>query len=429
MMNRKTAMTLFAGGISALFAANALAATPSERDYAPELASDAAKRSSYLADGGTSGFSNGKFFISDGSRANRLDIWGFTKLRYTMNFRDVPAGSTEEDFTHGFSMRETQILFGGNIWDPALYWQVQTSFNDNGDFTLKNAYVDYKWDNGLSIRVGQFKLPLLREELVMDSQLMTIERSIMNSVFTGGRAQGIGVKYQQDQWRVMGAFSDGADTVNTPFDSTAEADWAFTGRGEYMFMGTGWDRFDGQSAFHGTEQALMAGAAFHYQSGGSTGATGGATPDVKAWEFTVDGTYQNDGWNAFAAFVYRSTDLPVGDSVNDYGFVAQGGYFFTDQLEGYARWDAVFPDDSNDPNADPFNTLSLGINYFISPNSHAAKFTAQFSYFLDSTVTDDGDGGFTSATGNLVSADTNHSLLDSSEDGQFAVTLQLQVAF
>lgn len=424
MMNRKTAMTMFAGGLFAI-TASAMAATPSE-----ELQADAAKRSSYLAEGGTSGFSNGHYFISDGTRANRLELWGFTKLRYTMNFRDVPDGSTEEDFTHGFSMRETQLIFGGNIWDPAMYWQVQTSFNDAGDFTLKNAYIDYKWDNGLSLRVGQFKLPLLREELVSDYMLGTIERSIMNSVFSGGRAQGVGIKYQQDQWRVMGAFSDGADTVNTPFDSTAEADFAFTARGEYIFMGgSNWDRFDGQSSFHGADTAVMAGAALHYQDGGSTGATGGATTDVSAWQFTLDCTAQGDGWNGFGAFVYRNVEPPVGDSVNDFGFVLQGGYFFTDQLEGFARWDGVFPDDSDAAPADPFNTLSLGVNYFISPNSHAAKFTAQLNYFLDGTLTDDGDGGTTSSTGGLVGADTNHSLLDTTEDGQFALTLQLQGAF
>src|SRR5690606_6952326 len=113
---------------------------------------------------------------------------------------------------------------------------------DGGAAVLEEAWAQYNFGNGWKARWGQFKLPLLREELVSSSRQLAVERSFVNEFFTQDRSQGIELSYEQEDWRFAFAFSDGLDTENTDINSDAENDYAFTGRFEYKMAGT-WSRF------------------------------------------------------------------------------------------------------------------------------------------------------------------------------------------
>jgi hypothetical protein len=104
------------------------------------------------------------------------------------------------------------------------------------------------------------------------------------------------------------------------------------------------------------------------------------------------------------------------DDFDDVGVVVQGGLFFTDQLEGIARWSAVFPD-SNRANDQDYSDVALGMNYYIVPESHAAKFTAVVVYAFDAT------------NDSIVATSNGHNLFASDEDGQIGLTFQLQLLF
>lgn len=386
-----------------------MASTDLGRAYEAELVADAATHASLLADGdapATSGWAKGKFFIGGGD--NTLNIDGFIQARYLMNFRDNQPGNG--DFTEGFQMRRTRIIFGGTIWSKALTYYIQSEFSrSTGDLGLLDAYGRYNFDNGVYVRWGQYKLPVLREESVADTLQLTVERSTVNAVFNQGRSQGVGVGYAGKQFRLMGEFSDGLNTFNTDFTSAAEADFALTGRGEWMFAGEDFKRFDDSTSWKGDAFAAMAGASIHYQSGGETN----ATVDRDIFLGTADVSIEGDGWNAFAEGVWRNTDVP-GTSTDDFGFVVQGGFFVSDQAEVFARYDVVVPDVG-----DNFNTLTGGVNYYVSPHSHVAKFSADLLYYFDATTN----------TPILGQTNTGIGLLPSAEEGEVAVRLQMQLLF
>jgi hypothetical protein len=412
---RSSVLLLCCAGVAA-------SAQDAARAYEAELAADAASRTSLAGEGGGAGYEKGKFSIYDGSKSNLLWIAGHIQTRYEMNFRDEDSVANDsDDFTHGFSIRRTRLRFGGNIWDKALTYQVQLDGDrSTGDITVIDAYAQYKYENGIAVRWGQFKLPFLREESISDNLQLAAETSVTHSVFTQSRSQGVQIEKTADNWRIVGAFSDGFRTLNTSFDSAAESDYALTARFDWMFAGNDFKRFDDFTSFRNQEFAGDVGFAVHYQSGGETG----GTLDRNSLSATLDTQLEGKGWNAFAAAIYRdSEDDSVSDQQHrqDYGLVIQGGLFVSDQAELFARGDILWQDSDRRPAPtadDTFRTITGGVNYYISPESHAFKFTGEVQYYIDP----ESDSA-------LVGRSTALGLLPDTEGGQFHLRLQLQVMF
>jgi hypothetical protein len=88
--------------------------------------------------------------------------------------------------------------------------------------------------------------------------------------------------------------------------------------------------------------------------------------------------------------------------------------FVSDQVELFGRYDVILPDVG-----DSFNTLTAGVNYYVSPHSHAAKFTADVVYYFDDTT----------GTPILNGTNTGINLLPEQDGGEWGVRLQMQVLF
>lgn len=420
-MNMRRLWTM--GLVLASGAATALAADPSDltRAQQAELMADAAARTSAAPSGGW-------FNISDGSGNYNLNIGGWTQFRYVMNWRDDPESTDAHDsgFTSGFEVTRTRLQLSGNVINPDLKFKIEGEFERNdGPFVLKDAWGSYKFGNGLTLKWGQFKPGLLREDLVGDTKGLAVDRSVMHGVFRQDRSQGLELSYRGDSFGATFGFNDGLRTPNTPYTSPAEADYAFTGRLEFKWAGD-WKQFDDMTSFRGSEHAGMIGLAGHYQHSGNTAAMAGgvpvAVPQASLFEYTVDASFEANGWNLYGAFVGRHTEPDQGDGLDDFGFVAQGGLFVTDQLEPFVRYDVVFPDDERGSgNDEDFHTITVGANYYISPESHAAKFSADVQLFLEAPS----ENGLVRPIANGGAL----ALQPSSEDTQFAIRLQFQLMF
>lgn len=407
MLNRKIGMTIVAGSVLVLTQA-ALALTPQS-----EVLSDASSRVSLA--GETGGFEGGKFFLSDGTKANRINFGGFAQFRYQHSFVDATAPA--EDFTHGFQIRKVRFELGGSVGDPNLSFLVNFDFSDTngGAAEIRDAWAKYHFGNGLYLRGGQYKTAMTREELISDSAQLLVERSLTNGVFSWGRSQGVGLEgTASEQFRWFVDFTDGPSSDNTEYDSAGEADFGIVGRVEFLALGKSFDGVKQFSSWSGTTETTgIVGLALGYASGGDTGAGAGPTTDGTIFQASLDTQWGGDGWNGFAAGHFRSTDDST-TTFDDMGISVQGGYFFQENLEGFARLDSIIPDDVNGD--DPFTTISGGINYYLVPKSQASKVTAQVNYYLDNT-----------ANNSLVGVGTNNNLLASAEDGQLAIVFQWQM--
>ena len=394
-MRHSTVLVASAGAALVLSASAFAQSADQVRAYEGELLADSAGRTSLL------GAANG----------NGVKVGGQVQFRFIANGRDdVPA--PDEDFTSGFQTRRTKIWVDANVTEEWSAKIVGAFSRSNGNFVLEDVIAKYKANDNTDVQFGQFKLPMLREESVSSTSQLAADRSPMNATFTQGRSQGIMLTHTADDFRVFFAFSDGLNTANTEFNSMAEADWAFTGRGEYKWAGD-WKQFRDFTSFQNSENAGMVGVAAHYQGGGSTG---GPTADFDVIQLTADVSFEGNGWNAFGAVVWRNTDPGSGgDSFDDIGVLVQGGWFMNATWELFGRFDAVIADGDRPGDPDDFYTITAGVNHYLIENSHAAKVTVDLQYFLDAQA----DG--------IVAANPGIGLLGSGEDGQWALRGQLQL--
>lgn len=451
-MNLTKRLGLIVGAAASLSSAMAQTAMDQSRAYQNELFSDSARQVNQRAAGAFS-----------------VNLHGYQQTRFNINSRDD--ASLDNDMATGFSNARTRINLEGNVFSEDWGYFVQFGFGDdtvvgappalgggsggaaagpgNGVF-LEDAYGTYKAGDGWAVKFGQFKRSFLREAIVADYQQLAVDRSVTNQAFTLGRVQGVEGSYSADSFRIMFGMSDGLRTANTDYVSPAEADFAFTARGEYMWAGA-WTQASDFTSWQNSAFFGMVGGAVHYQTGGGTFNTAaGTTPpgvassdpsDVDVLALTADVSVKGNGWNAFGAIIYTSTDganAPAGGypypgtgtptgvgatSMDDLGIVAQGGIFVAPQWELFGRIDIIMPDSNRTPASgtpvgdDEFTTLGFGVNYYISPDSHAAKFTAQAQFFLDKQTT------------GIAPASTLSGLLGSAQDSQFAITAQMQLVF
>jgi hypothetical protein len=222
-------------------------------------------------------------------------------------------------------------------------------------------------------------------------------------------------------FRVTGAISDGAAAANTPFNSSAESDYAITARVDVKAMGSDWNRFSDETSFQSqTEMALRVGGGVHFQDGGETG----GTIDQQIFVYTLDAQIEGGGWNAFGAFYGSTVDSGGATDTDLFGGILQGGIFVTDQVELFARWNAVFFDSSAAAGGadDDCHFAEAGVTYYVSPESHAFKVSFFAGYAFNDTTPLFGAGG-------LLEGSTRSGFLGDSEDGEIAIGAEASILF
>jgi len=432
-MSQTKRFVLLAGAALSLGSVNAALAqqstSPDEvRAVVAEMLSDAESRSSLLADAGH----DSKGFMISGEGFT-LRVGGQLQFRYLMNFRDddnTIGARAGDDFEPGFQTRRTKLWFGGNIVNEKWKYYVRGAFDrgDGGSFNLEEAFVNYEFGSGVYAKFGQFKSQFLREENVSSTKQLAVERSVTNEIFNQDYSQGIEMGYKADAWRMSAAFTDGFGSRNTDFTSTAEADWALTGRAEFKLAGADWDQFDDFTAQQGGKFGALLGVAVHYQDSANSANPGDI--DSQYLSYTFDISVEGGGWNAFGAFVGRNQDTrgPVGagdnDATDDFGAVIQAGVRVAANTEIFGRWDGIFLDeDTVGDDEDNLHFLTFGVNQYFA--GHAAKGTLDVVYALNETGNLVGASAF--SNGGFPSTSTG--LLGDSEDGEVVVRLQFQLLF
>ena len=379
---------------------------------------------------------------------NTMYVFGSAQVRYYANFRDDADGEGDairESYTGGFENNLTRLGVKGSVWDKAFTYQVRGEFGNDGNFGLETAFAGYAMDNGFGITAGQMKHPLLRESMIDNEYQLGVSRSVTEGLFGGGYTQGIQLSYASDAIRFMGGLTDGAASANTDFNSRDEADYALNLRVDFKAMGASWEQFDDFTSWKSAEgTGVVIGGALHWQDGGSTGARNPvdadgvadeaifSTDDEQLLVYTLDAQFEGQGWNAFGAFVGSKLDTEDGDSSN-FGGVIQAGFFVTDQVELFGRWDGIFwdndiPNAEGDGSADDSHFLTAGVNYYLSPESHAAKFSFNVIYALKSTAEPAIEVEGEDEPVSLLPLDGT-GLLGQQDDGEFGLIAQLQVMF
>ena len=385
------------------------------RGLVHDVLADADTRASLLQSGMTAGYDRGfRIGSSDGNFMLRLN--GQLQTRWNYSYQSGGAGPDGDRHRSGFETTRAKLWFSGHIVNPDWQYVLETGLNDGtGEWSVLDAYIKHNLCNGWSLKAGQFMAPLLREELMDSRYQLAVERSIFNQLLTGGRTTGIALGYEADQFRFVGSYNDGANQAGTrwsqgpgPQATDGSTEYSFTARGELLLSGN-WDQFKEFRSAPGEEQGVMIGAAIHVQEDEYGTAFNNEATFVVV---TGDVSAKFGGFNLFGAVAYANLDPKEGASNDFWGFVAQGGFHFTDQWEGFLRYEWADLDNIKD-----LSILTWGVNYYFA--DHNAKFTADMGYsFNELEIL-----GTNLADGNIAGyrADT--------DSGQFVVRTQLQLAF
>ncbi len=385
------------------------------RGLVHDVLADADTRASLLQSGVNAGYDK-NFFIGSADGNYLLKVSGQVQIRWVYNMQDDDSG--DDDDRWGFENRRTKVRFAGHVFDPTWQYNVLGAFDrDGGSFVLDEGFITKDLENGWKIRLGQFKLPFLREELVSSSKQLAVERSLVNEEFNQDRAQGVEASYTADQWRVAMAYSDGFFPGGVGTDNTAwsaeDTEWAFTGRAEFLAMGT-WNQFDDMSGWRGDETGVLIGAAIHYQNDEyGTSAPFGNDAEVEALHLTGDVSVDLDGVGLYAALVYRNLDSDAAAAdLDQLGFVIQGGFFISEDWELFGRYEWG---DFDIAGLEDLSVLTVGVTKYW--DRHNLKWSSDVGFALDpveAVWASDGAGWRTDST---------------DEDGQVVIRSQLQLLF
>jgi len=344
----------------------------------------------------------------------RIKLEGQIQFRYQTNLRDdAGLAVPDNDTTTGFVLRRVKV--GGKFTvTEDISGKFQLAVNRRtGEAALEIAEIDWKVADDWTVRMGQYKIPLLREALVSSKRQLATERSAIHAEFTQDYSEAVELDYKADRFRAALAISDGINSDNTLFNSAMEADFAVTGRAEYRLGEAGFKQYDQFTSFRGATRGAMIGVAGHWQTMGDTNPSLATSVDMTT--VTADLSLVGSGWNGYVAGIWRSMDVSAVSEADDFGILAQGGLFVAESDELFGRYQGFFPDDF--AGATDLHGVTIGWNHYFSPESHAAKFTLDVTYWFDPI------------TSSTIATSDGHNLMPDVNDGQLALTAQVQLLF
>lgn len=372
------------------------------RGLVHEVLADADTRASLQSDGLTAGW-NGKFFLASADGNFLLQLEGQVQTRFALNMRD---DSSEDDTQWGFEARRTKLKFGGHVVNPDWTYKIVIAMaRDDDTVVLEDAWIQKSLCEGWSARVGRFKGPFLREELVSSAKQLLVDRSAVNERYNQDRSEGIQLTWTGDRIRAAGMYGDGWRSTGTRFNQQMN-EFAVMGRGEFLADGT-WKQFDDLTSWSGDDFGLLVGAAAYYEKG-AYGTPAG--PEEETFGWTADVSIEFGGANLLAYVVGRDMDVAGTDEL---AFVVQGGIFVVpDEVELFARYEWG---DTDLPGDEDLSLFTVGVNRYWA--KHGLKWTTDLGFGLDEVT------GSWDSSGIALEDDA------AGEDGQIFVRTQLQLLF
>ncbi len=421
-MNNKTQITAAALFVAATTGFAAAGSLELDRAYASELKADAGART-----------------VLNQSNLGDVNVHVGVRFGYSYNNRSG-AALGDDDVTMGFQFSEVEVAVEGAITDN-MFGRISFDLGPNnsdstggqGTAHLEDAYMDWTVNDTFTLRVGQYIPRFSAEASISEFNMMNSYRSVTHEFLgTPSWTQGIQAQFGGDTWDFWIGFNDGFNSANTAFNAAAEADFGFNARFD-LYSDSDKARFDDQTSWRGSAAGWRVGAGFQFETNGSTNPS--FTPETDDLFFTVDGAYEGDGWAVRAAFY--ATDMESGAAEHEnMGFELGGSFFFSEQWEGFARWDALILDDDAaasevaTPGDDVQNFIAIGANYYFVPGSQAAKFTVELGMALDETADILNTAGDMGTTPIGAGPGASGFLTDSAgEDGQFMLSGTMQWLF
>ncbi|MGL1886141.1 MAG: OprO/OprP family phosphate-selective porin [Reichenbachiella sp.] len=353
-------------------------------------------------------------FIQSSDGLFKLNIGLYTQFRYNQNWRqDVP--DTEEAYSKGYNSARTRLFLEGDVTDK-LYFHFRVNVNPTGDFELMAAYLQWKLNDKMKIRMGRQFMALGREDWMYPQDLASMEFSAQD--FTYAIWSSFGFQFNHavsDKFRYWVSVGNGAYGGRRTFPAPKSSDFALTGRVEWNILGSNWDIWGDMLGRKGSEFGMLLG-------GGAAYITRSNQEDLltdakNGYQLNVDYSVSGDGYHLFTHYTNTSRTYDGSDeSISGSSFYGTFGYWLNDKVFPYLRYDMVAK--GNLPGVtETYSSPGIGVSYYPFNWSNRYKFTLEYNH-LAATV----DNTFVEADGQL-------GLVPSTFGAQQSLRFQIQFGF
>jgi phosphate-selective porin OprO/OprP len=265
-----------------------------------------------------------------------------------------------------FFLRRARLNVGGRFTEDFDYRTEIELFGSLGEVSglrgqLTDAYVTWNRYRAANIRVGQFKTPFGFEQLIADTALQPMERSMVNDRLTAGRQIGVQAAghTSDDRFAYAAGIFNGSGTNISANDNDRFMQAA---RLSYVpFTGQLLDQKARWAAAINVLRSNDKGLSIPAEIGIGTTFTGQRHAEGIDSQFQV-------GQFELAAEALREEYEPSSAShrVRSSGSYLQAGYFVIPKLQLLGRYETFQPDTANE--ASTTKATLLGLNYLIRHN-------------------------------------------------------------
>ena len=247
-----------------------------------------------------------------------------------------------------------------------------TAESTTGLATLEDYYVDYVPYDFFGIKVGQFKVPFLMQELTSSGKQQFVDRSLSTGVFNLGRD--IGVSFHGDifnyhaNYNIFAMNGDGGNTINRNQSVMVGTRVEVPILGKYAPSESDVD--------YSEEPDLGLGLAGAFNELGSAAQNATIADGTKTATGTLDVGYKYKGFSLQGAgMITRALDTA---KLTNWGYNAQAGYFLVPkefEVAGRAAG-VVFSNAVTNQ-----YEYALGLNYFIK--GHGIKLQTDYALLMN----------------------------------------------
>lgn len=319
----------------------------------------------------------------------QLDIRNRVSFRFTNEMPDdslrLPGTENPGDSKPSFRVRRAKTEFAGWFWKKELTYELQLSWagpetGASTDSALEDLLLT--WDaskkEAFQITIGQFKVPMGRQEMTTSIGLQFADRSILSGEFSRGRDVGVmtwgRIAGKKIEYRA-GMFNGNAASRTTNDNAKLQynARVMFEPWGEVGYS---------EGDFESKDEPLLA-VAVGFENNNLQGATQGqqgSIADLNTTILSTDVVFKYKGLSLYGEFFSREREPEVGAAFHSDGYQFQAGYFLKrDKLEAafrYAAWDPTDLVDGNDR-----TETGVAVNYFL--RKHQLKLQADLRWLED----------------------------------------------
>ena len=307
----------------------------------------------------------------------------------------LPGTTADGQSVPSFRIRRAKTSLEGWFWKKELTYEIQLSWaGPEAGTSTQTALEDalLTWDASkkgtFKITLGQFKVPLGRQEMTSSGHLQFADRSLLNLEFTRGRDVGLQLsgRIAKDKLEYFAGVFNGNSASRTSNDNTKlqyNARLSFEPFGKVAYS---------EVAFEGWDKPLLA-IAGQFENNDLSGATN--LTDLNTTILSADVMFKYKGFSLFGEYYGRerkpeavsgpssATSGPAAQSgakFNSDGFNVEAGFFLKrDKVEIAGRYAQYDPSDRVPSNT---RTEKGGVlNYFIL--KHTLKVVTDFRAMHD----------------------------------------------